>query len=130
MLDYLFYLKHSNLRAHRRATAGYTCVQLYGMVNEFRLHALVTEELEQDCRSCGRCRFLLASCSRHDDHSESTHSSSSSSKSERSSHEPPSESESDSDAANKCGAEAGDAQADCACASSAAAAAREVIIID
>lgn len=62
MLDYLFYLKHSNVGAHRRATAGYTCMQLYGLVNEFHLHALVTDELEQDCRSCGRCRFLLASC--------------------------------------------------------------------
>jgi len=68
MLDCLFYLKHSHLGAHRRATAGYTCMQLYGLVNEFRLHALVTDELEQDCRSCGRCRFLLASCSkRHQD---------------------------------------------------------------
>jgi len=64
MLDYLFYLKHSNVGAHRRATAGYTCMQLYGVVNEFRLHSLVTNELEQDCRSCGRCRFLLASCSK------------------------------------------------------------------
>lgn len=68
MLDYLFYLKHSNVGAHRRATADYTCMQLYGFVNEFRLHALVSDELEQDCRSCGRCRFLLASCSnRHQD---------------------------------------------------------------
>jgi len=120
MLDYLFYLKHSNLRAHRRATANYTCMQLYGMVNEFRLHALVTEELEQDCRSCGRCRFLLASCSRHEDHSESTHSLSSKSEHEYSP-------ESDSDAANNCGTEPG-AQADCARASSDALC--EVTIID
>lgn len=71
MLDYLFYLKHSNVGAHRRATAAYTCMQLYGMVNQFRLHTLVSDELEQDCRSCGRCRFLLASCSnRHDDEEE------------------------------------------------------------
>jgi hypothetical protein len=43
-------------------------MQLYGLVNEFRLHALVSNELEQDCRSCGRCRFLLASCAmRHQD---------------------------------------------------------------
>jgi len=62
MLDYLFYLKHSSWSTHRRATVGYTCMQLYGLVNEFRLHALVSEELELDCRSCGRCRFLLASC--------------------------------------------------------------------
>ena len=68
MLDYLFYLKHSNWSVHRRATAGFTCMQLYGLVNEFRLRALVSDELEQDCRSCGRCRFLLASCaSRHEE---------------------------------------------------------------
>jgi len=71
MLDYLFYLKHSNLGAHRHATAGYTCMQLYGLVNEFHLHALVTDELEQDCRSCGRCRFLLASCSQRQQDGES-----------------------------------------------------------
>jgi hypothetical protein len=63
MLDNLFYLKHSHWSAHRRATAGYTCMQLYGLVNDVKLHALVSDELEQDCRSCGRCRFLLASCS-------------------------------------------------------------------
>ena len=122
MLDYLFYLKHSNLRAHRRATARYTCMQLYGMVNEFGLHALVTEELEQDCRSCGRCRFLLASCSRNDEHSENTHSSSSSESHEHSSV---------SDWENDCGdaAELGTAQVDCARAFSGAAA-REVIIIN
>jgi len=68
MLDYLFYLKHSNWSVHRRATAGFTCMELYGLVNEFRLCALVSDELEQDCRSCGRCRFLLASCaSRHEE---------------------------------------------------------------
>jgi ankyrin repeat protein len=76
MLDYLFYQKHSNWNIHRRATADFTCMQLYGLVNEFRLHDLVSDELEQDCRSCGRCRFLLASCAsvRDDD----SHSSSSS----------------------------------------------------
>jgi hypothetical protein len=62
MLDYLFYLKHSSRSVHQRVTAGYTCMQLYGLVNDFHLHALVSDELEQDCRSCGRCRFLLASC--------------------------------------------------------------------
>ena len=73
MLDYLFYLKHSSWRTHRRATAGYTCMQLYGLVAEFHLHALVSDELEQDCRSCGRCRFLLASCaSRNQDTSSSS----------------------------------------------------------
>jgi len=41
---------------------------LYGLVNEFRLHALVADELLRDCRSCGRCRFLLASCLHDSEH--------------------------------------------------------------
>jgi hypothetical protein len=83
MLDYLFYLKHSNWGVHRRATAGYTCMQLYGLVIEFDLHALVSDELEQDCQSCGRCRFLLASCSNcHEQDATSTSESSSCTESE------------------------------------------------
>jgi len=109
MLDYLFYLKHSNLAAHRRATVGYTCMQLYGMVNDFWLHTLVTEELEQDCRSCGRCRFLLASCSVHSDQS-TDQSSSSESEHSWTDHS----SESDSDATDSHDTKPG-AQTDCTC---------------
>ncbi len=60
MLDYLFYLKHSNLQKDKHASAGYTCMQLSGLVQEFRMQALITDELAQDCDRCGRCRFLLA----------------------------------------------------------------------
>jgi len=51
-------------------------MQLYGLVNEFRLHALVTDELLRDCRNCGRCRFLLASCSHGSEHDTDSSSSS------------------------------------------------------
>lgn len=60
MLDYLFYLKHSDVERDQRASAGYTCMQLSGLVQEFGLQGLITDELAQDCQLCGRCRFLLA----------------------------------------------------------------------
>lgn len=36
-------------------------MQLYDLVMEFGLRELVTEELRDDCRHCGPCRYLLAS---------------------------------------------------------------------
>lgn len=60
VLDYLFYLKHSHLALHQRASAGYTCMQLSSLIQNFRMQALITDELAEDCRRCGRCRFLLA----------------------------------------------------------------------
>jgi hypothetical protein len=129
MLDYLFYLKHSSWSAHRRATMGYTCMQLYGLVNDFRLYTLVSDELEQDCRSCGRCRFLLASCaSRREQNMDFSSSSSSASSSDSD------ESHSDSDVEER--RERNDAvAAELAQASSAAAAApawggESAIVID
>jgi len=84
-LDYLFYRKHSKLRRDRQASAGYTCMQLYGLLQEFGMLALVTEELRQDCAGCGRCRFLLATLSEselfNDDDAEECATSSSSSES-------------------------------------------------
>lgn len=71
MLDYLFYVKHSYLGIHRNACHNYTCMQLYALVNDFRLQELLTEELKHDCHSCGRCRFLLATCSSASDSSSS-----------------------------------------------------------
>ena len=79
MLDYLFYLKHSYLNIHRGARAGYTCMQLYALVNEFRLQELLTDELKHDCRSCGRCRFLLATCASTNSSSDASESDSESS---------------------------------------------------
>ncbi len=127
MLDYLFYLKHSNLGVHRRATAGYTCMQLYGLVNEFRLYALVTDELEQDCHNCGRCRFLLASCSsRHDQGTDS----SSSSESEHSSPDgPSSDSDIEDDRERHHVVAAELSQASSAAAAAAAAGTREAMIV-
>jgi hypothetical protein len=61
VLDLLFYLKHSHLHVHRIASAGYSCMDLYGLVNRFGLQGLVDEELREDCRGCGTCRYLLAS---------------------------------------------------------------------
>ena len=62
ILDYLFYLKHSNLRIHRLACSRYRCMDLYAMVIQFQLQELVTEELQDDCKKCTRCRFFLAGC--------------------------------------------------------------------
>lgn len=75
MLDYLFYLKHVYLRSRQRGGPGansYSCMDLYALVNNFQqLRELLTDELKQDCRSCGRCRFLLASAAASDASSES-----------------------------------------------------------
>jgi hypothetical protein len=61
VLDILFYLKHSDAGVHRQASAGYSCMDLYGLVNRFHLGELINDELREDCRSCGTCRYLLAS---------------------------------------------------------------------
>ena len=61
VVDILFYLKHSGSRVHREASAGYSCMDLYGMVNRFQLGGLLTDELREDARLCGTCRYLLAS---------------------------------------------------------------------
>jgi hypothetical protein len=61
VLDLLFYLKHSHLRAHQVASAGYSCMDLYGMVNQYGLGGLLSAELREDCRDCGTCSYLLAS---------------------------------------------------------------------
>ena len=63
MLDYLFYLKHSHRRRDRLASSRYSCMDLYALVNQYKLQELLTEELEDDCKKCSRCRYLLASCS-------------------------------------------------------------------
>jgi hypothetical protein len=60
VLDILFYLKHSRVQAHRTASAGYSCMDMYGLVNRFHLGALLDAELRGDCRECGTCRYLLA----------------------------------------------------------------------
>jgi hypothetical protein len=66
-VDILFYLKHSNLRLHRDASAGYSCMDLYGLVNQFELGELLTDELRDDCKGCGTCRYLLATVPQQSD---------------------------------------------------------------
>ena len=61
VIDILFYLKYSGSRVHREASAGYSCMDLYGMVNRFQLGGLLTDELREEAHQCGTCRYLLAS---------------------------------------------------------------------
>ena len=60
-LDYLFYLKHSDRAIHRRASAEYSCIDIFGLVMEFDLHKhLWSAELGQSCSMCRACRWLFA----------------------------------------------------------------------
>ena len=92
VVDILFYLKHSRTRAHRAASATYTCMDLYALVNRFHLGGLVRDEMRQDCRDCGACRYLLASVpdpSNEEQHDEASSSSSESSESDAESESEP-----------------------------------------
>ena len=60
-LELLFYLKHSHLPAHRSASAAYSCMDLYALVNRHGLAAMLSDEMREDCKQCRTCRYLLAS---------------------------------------------------------------------